>query len=272
MKILSGEPIKKSIEEKLLERDIKVPIKNLLLLFDSKNKNIGSEMYARSLTKLGEKFGVTVEKKYLEFDSNGDYFYTIHEIIDSLLCRGIMFLDYPKEKDLLLRNYVVMNWKTDIDCFSVENTEELYLGIPNARAMPCTVEAILRILDWYDIPVSGKNVTVIGRGLNVGKPLGLALLNRNATVTYCHSKTKNLNFYTMTADIIITATGIPHLVTADMVTSDTVIIDAGINSLNGKTVGDVYFDEVAPKVKAITPVPGGVGLITPMIVFQRMIF
>jgi methylenetetrahydrofolate dehydrogenase (NADP+)/methenyltetrahydrofolate cyclohydrolase len=129
--------------------------------------------------------------------------------------------------------------------------------------LPCTPAGIVRLLDFYNISVEGKSCVVIGRSNIVGKPMALLLLERNGTVTVCHSKTKNLKEVTKAADIIIVAIGKPRFLTADMVKADAVIVDVGINrGDDGKLVGDVDFEAVSEVASYITPVPGGVGPMT----------
>ncbi len=136
------------------------------------------------------------------------------------------------------------------------------LHIPHGGIVPCTPKGVIRLLEEYGIGVEGKSAVVIGRSNIVGKPVALMLLNRNATVTVCHSKTKNLKDYTKNADILVVAAGKPKLVTAEMVKEGAVVIDVGINRADGKLVGDVDFESVRKKAAYITPVPGGVGPMT----------
>lgn len=145
----------------------------------------------------------------------------------------------------------------DVDCFHPYNIGKLLTGEAGLR--PCTPAGILHLLG----DVSGKHCVIIGRSNIVGKPLALMLLHANATVTVCHSKTKDLASYTRQADILISAVGKPRFITPDMVKPGAVVIDVGINrDENGKLCGDVAFEEVAAKASAITPVPGGVGPMT----------
>lgn len=148
----------------------------------------------------------------------------------------------------------------DVDGFSPENTGKLVSG--KEAAVPCTPKGVIRLLEEYKIEIAGKNAVVIGRSNIVGKPVALMLLNRNATVTACHSKTKNLKDYTKNADILVVAAGKPKLVTAEMVKEGAVVIDVGINRVDGKLVGDVDFEPVSRKAGYITPVPKGVGPMT----------
>ena len=126
----------------------------------------------------------------------------------------------------------------------------------------CTPNGIMQILKFYKIDVESKNVVIVGRSNLVGKPLMNLFINANATVTLCHSKTKNLDKITKKADILVAAVGKKHFITQDMVKRNSVIIDVGINRVDGKVYGDVDYDGVKDKVKAITPVPGGVGPMT----------
>lgn len=149
----------------------------------------------------------------------------------------------------------------DVDGFHAVNVGKLVSGLDGF--VPCTPLGIMEILKEYDIDVSGKNVCVIGRSNIVGKPMANLMLNASATVTITHSKTKNLKEICLNSDVIVAAIGKPNFVTADMVRDGAIVIDVGINRLdNGKLVGDVDFDAVAPKTSFITPVPGGVGPMT----------
>ena len=149
----------------------------------------------------------------------------------------------------------------DVDCFTEINLGKMFLGNPLFE--PCTSSGILELLKYYNIPIKGEHCVIIGRSNIVGKPLATMLTNEGATVTICNSMTKNLKDLTLSADILISAVGIPQFVTADMVKENVVVIDVGINrNKNGKLCGDVDFESVKNKVKAITPVPGGIGLMT----------
>ena len=150
----------------------------------------------------------------------------------------------------------------DVDCFHPYNVGNISIG-KKSYVYPCTPKGIIRLLEYYDIKIEGKHAVVIGRSNIVGRPLSQMLINENATVTLCHSKTKNLSEITKTADILISAVGKPNLVTENMVKDGVVIIDVGMNRLeNGKLCGDVDFENVKDKASYITPVPGGVGPMT----------
>lgn len=150
----------------------------------------------------------------------------------------------------------------DVDCFHPFNTGKI---AQNARPFvyPCTPKGIIRLLEEYKIPVAGKNAVVIGRSNIVGRPVAAMLTNLDATVTICHSKTRNLSEITKNADILISAAGSRGLVTADMVKEGAAVFDVGMNrDENGKLAGDVDFEAVKEKASFITPVPGGVGPMT----------
>lgn len=148
----------------------------------------------------------------------------------------------------------------DVDGFHPVNTGKMLVGTPGV--LPCTPAGILKLLDYYGISVAGKKCVVIGRSDIVGKPVASLLMQRDGTVTVCHSKTPDLKEETKTADILVSATGQAGLVTADMVKEGAVIIDVGISRKNGKLCGDVDFEKVKEKAAYITPVPGGVGPMT----------
>ena len=150
----------------------------------------------------------------------------------------------------------------DVDCFHPYNTGHIAAGT-KPYVYPCTPKGIIRLLEYYNIPVEGKHAVVIGRSNIVGRPLAQMLLNENATVTICHSRTKNLEEITKTADILISAVGQRNLIKANMVKDDVVVIDVGMNRTeDNKLCGDVDFYNVEKKASFITPVPGGVGPMT----------
>ena len=149
----------------------------------------------------------------------------------------------------------------DVDAFHPENVGKIMLG--KYDFLPCTPAGIMKLLEFYKIDPTGKECVVIGRSNIVGKPMALLLLEKNGTVTVCHSRTQNLSDVTKRADILVVAIGKPEFLTADMVKDGVVVIDVGINrTAEGTLVGDVAFNEVSEKASYITPVPGGVGPMT----------
>ena len=158
----------------------------------------------------------------------------------------------------------------DVDGFHPVNVGHLVLGAPGLR--PCTPAGCIRMLDYAGIPIEGAHAVIIGRSNIVGKPMAHLLLERNATVTICHSRTQNLAAIARTADILVAAVGRPRFVTADMVKEGATVIDVGINRIAPKQlVGDVDFDAAAAVAGAITPVPGGVGLLTVAMLMENVV-
>lgn len=157
----------------------------------------------------------------------------------------------------------------DVDCFHTENVGRFYAGRP--RFEPCTPAGVMRLLDWYDIEIEGKMCVVLGRSNIVGRPLAHMLQKANGTVTVCHSKTVGIPSITQSADILVSAVGTPNFVTADMVKEGAVVIDVGINRVDGKLCGDVDFDKVSKIASYITPVPGGVGPMTRAMLMENIL-
>lgn len=158
----------------------------------------------------------------------------------------------------------------DIDCMSPVNAEKIFTGDRSAIP-PCTPEAVIEILKYYQYDLAGKNVAIVNRSMVLGKPLSMMFLAENSTVTICHSKTKDLAKVTSGADIVVTGVGKAKFFGKDYFTGNSVVIDVGINMAEGNLCGDVDFDEVSESVSAITPVPGGVGTVTSMILLRHVI-
>lgn len=185
--------------------------------------------------------------------------------VNGILCQ----LPVPKHID---KNAVIDRIlpEKDVDCFHPVNVGKLSLG--KAALLPCTPAGIIRMLDCTGLEIEGRHCVVIGRSDIVGKPMAMLLLERNATVTVCHSRTKNLPEITKQADILVAAVGRAGFVTADMVKDGAVVIDVGMNrNEQGKLCGDVAYEEVCEKASAITPVPGGVGPMTITMLMQNTV-
>lgn len=160
----------------------------------------------------------------------------------------------------------------DVDGFTAYNVGKMTLGTEFERLTPCTAQGVIELLEAYDIPVEGKEVVMIGASNVVGKPLAIMLLNRGATVTVCHIKTKDLSFHTKRAEILCVAVGKRNLITADMVQDGVVVVDIGINrGEDGKLYGDTDFEAISKKAYAITPVPGGVGQMTVACLMENIV-
>jgi methylenetetrahydrofolate dehydrogenase (NADP+)/methenyltetrahydrofolate cyclohydrolase len=165
----------------------------------------------------------------------------------------------PLDEPALLRR---LDPRKDVDGITPYSLGALVAGEPAFGA--CTPLGIIRLLDAYELPIEGKHAVVVGRSVILGKPMALMLLNRNATVTVCHSRTRDLTSLTRQADILVAAVGKPEFITGEMLKPGAIVIDAGYNRVEGRTgdVGDVAFDSAAQVASAITPVPGGVGPMT----------
>ncbi|HZX46265.1 MAG TPA: tetrahydrofolate dehydrogenase/cyclohydrolase catalytic domain-containing protein [Clostridia bacterium] len=158
----------------------------------------------------------------------------------------------------------------DVDCITAQNLAGVFKGDTDVF-YPCTAKAVVDMLDHYRVSVEGKKAVVIGRSLVVGKPLAMMLLQRNATVTICHSRTRDLAKAASQADILVAAAGTPGLVGPDFVNKDSIVLDVGINMVDGKLKGDVDFERVAPLVSMISPVPGGVGAVTTSVLMENIV-
>lgn len=156
----------------------------------------------------------------------------------------------------------------DVDAFHPVNVGKIMIG--DYEFLPCTPAGIMRLIESTSYDVSGKDCVIIGRSNIVGKPMAMLMLHKNATVTICHSRTKNIEEKIKKADIVIAAVGIPKFVKGDMVKDGALVIDVGINRMSdGKLCGDVDFDEISKKASFITPVPGGVGPMTISMLMQN---
>ena len=210
--------------------------------------------------RLSEDVGQT---KLLDTINTLNHDYTI----DSIFCQLPLPEGYDyDEQEVCEKIY----YKKDVDVFNPYNIGQVLLG--DSKLYPCTPDGVISLLDAYKIDVTGKHCVIIGRSNIVGKPMAMMLLERNATVTICHSKTDDLKHFTEHADVIVSAAGKPNLITADMIKEGAVIIDVAINrDENGKLCGDVDFDNVKDKAGWITPVPGGCGLTTRAMLLKNIL-
>ena len=227
--------------------------------------NIGndpsSKIYLKTKKRRADQIGI--KQKLFQLPSTVTQ-KNLLELIDRLnnekYVNGIM-IQLPVPKQIILNEALAaIDPNKDVDCLTPANVGRLWQG--DHFVEPATAHGILALLDHYHISLKGKNAVIIGRSSIVGKPLAALMLERDATVSILHLKTKNLTEYTKKADILVSATGEHNLVTADMIKKNAVIIDVGISRFNGKTVGDVDFEQVAPIASFITPVPGGIGPLT----------
>ena len=228
--------------------------------------NEASLTYTKKIEKKCEKYNIKCDINLS--NSEEEFIKTFNKTKENKEITGIMF-QQPLSKNLMeLINQIPS--EKDVEGLTETNMGKLFIGKENNN-IPCTSKAVIEILDFYNIDLTGKNVVVVGRSNIVGKPLIPQLLNKNATVTVCHSKTKNLTNILENADVIIMAIGKAKFLKKEMIKKDAIIIDVGINFENGKMVGDVDFEDVKEKAYAITPVPGGIGVVTNSLLINNIV-
>jgi len=211
----------------------------------------------KAATALGVEF---LKVKLSENSSDEDVIKEIHKLNNDNSIQGIILqLPLPKQFDekKIIKEIAM---EKDIDCLTFESQGRLYMGEPNF--LPCTPNSVVKLIKSLNVDISGKNVVVLGRSNIVGKPVAQLLLNENATVTICHSKTNNLKDICKSADILVVAIGKPKFIDESYVNKDAIVIDVGTSRFEGKITGDVDFDKVIDNCRFLTPVPGGVGALT----------
>ena len=264
MKILDGKAVSLKVKESVKVRADELkkfgvePTLAVVLVGEDK----ASQTYVRAKEKACNEYGIkSVAHRLSENTTQNELLALINVLnLDDSIHGILVQLPLPKHIDT---NVVLaaIDPRKDIDGFHAVNVGKLVSGLDGF--VPCTPLGVMEILKEYGIDVAGLNAVVIGRSNIVGKPMANLLLNASATVTVTHSKTKNLKEICKNADLIVAAIGKPFFLKADMVKDGAVVVDVGINRLDdGRLVGDVDFDEVAPKCSYITPVPGGVGPMT----------
>ncbi len=221
-----------------------------------------SKVYVKNKSKACTEVGISYEEFLLpENTTMEELLQTIEMLNKREDIHGILLQSpIPKHLDILTA-FESIDFRKDVDGFHPINIGRLTLN--RQTFISCTPHGIMRLLEEYHVEVAGANVVIVGRSNIVGKPLAQCMLNKDATVTICHSKTKDLKELTKKADIIVMAIGKANFLTKDYIKKDAVVIDVGINRLDtGKLTGDVNFEEVSQKASYITPVPGGVGPMT----------
>lgn len=228
--------------------------------------------YENSIIKNCQSIGIEAKTYTLDLKIEMEEFTKmLRQVNEDSSVHGILiFRPLPKQLDENVIKYIIDPNK-DIDCLSPLNLVKVFEGDMQGL-VPCTPAAVMETLKHYEIKLQGANVVIMGRSLVVGKPLSMMLLQENATVTICHSKTKDMQEISKQADIIVAAMGKASLVDENYVTENSVVIDVGINDAgDGKICGDVNYDAVVNKVRSITPVPGGVGSITTAILLKHVV-
>jgi len=229
-----------------------------------------SKLYIKMKTKACEDIGIKSKNFHLPADTKeNELLQLIDEQNRDPSVHGILVqLPLPKHID---RNNIFnrISPTKDVDGMNPVNIGNLLMG--NEVLVSCTPKGIIRIFEHEGIDLKGREIVIISHSVLIGKPLAMLLLNRNATVTICHVHTKNLKKHTKNAEILIVAAGVPNLISGDMLRDNAIVIDVGINRVDGKIVGDVDFEDVMDKVSLITPVPGGVGPMTITMLLENTI-
>ena len=281
-KILSGKDVSinvyKSLSKriKLLKDKKIIPSLAVILVGD----NPASSVYVRSKAKTFKKLNLFSKTFTLSSDvSSEDLLDLIFKLNQNVKYHGIL-VQLPLPKHINSQKVIdSINPEKDVDGFHPQNVGLLTIG--NPRFIPCTPKGIMRILEYYSISLEGKHVVIVGRSNIVGRPISILCshkgLNKNATVTICHSGSKDISNYTRVADVVMVALGVPNFLSAEMIKKDAIIIDVGINRVESSTVskgyelvGDADFKNLINKVSSITPVPGGVGLMTIAMLVENM--
>lgn len=271
--ILNGKELAKKIRTNLkaeveeLKKQKKYPKLAVIMVGNDQ----ASSIYVKNKSKACDEIGIDFEEYLLpEETTMQELLSLITKLNEEKEIKGILLQSpIPAHLDIQ-KAFETINPKKDVDGFHPISVGQACIG--QDTFIPCTPLGIVRLLEEYKIPIEGKNVVILGRSNIVGKPLMQCMLKKNATVTICHSKTRNIQEITKQADILIVAIGKPKFITEDMVKENAVVIDVGMNRLeNGKLCGDIDFEGVEKKVSYITPVPGGVGPMTIAMLMQNVV-
>ncbi len=274
MKELKGKPVADSIGAEIKEKVQAVEImlgrkpKLMILRCGERPEDIS---YEKNAVKRVREFGMDAETTVLPADVSDSVFRRVFNgINENKYVDGLLLMRPLPEQ--INEGFIIscVDSEKDLDGVSPVNAAGIYLG--SDSFVPCTAQAVVELLDYYHIDVSGKNVVIMGRSSVVGKPLAMLLLKRDATVTICHSKTTELQKITKRADILICAVGKPRFVTSDHIKRGCVVIDVGINTdSEGRLCGDVDMEDCKLKASAITPVPDGIGAVTTAVLAKHLL-
>ena len=273
--IIKGKPVGDAVSEVLkseCEELVKGGIqpKLAILRVGAKANDLS---YEKGALKKCEAIGIETEVTELpDGTTQEQYIETLQKLNDDSSVHGILtFRPLPEGIDEEVIKNIIAPEK-DVDCFSPMNTAKLMEG-DKTGFPPCTPTAVVEILKYYNTPLKGANVVVLGRSMVVGKPVSMLLLGENSTVTICHSKTKDLPKVCAKADVLVVGVGRARMVTSDYIKEGAVVIDVGINAKpeGGGICGDVDTDDVVRKASMVTPVPAGVGSVTTSILAKHVI-
>lgn len=258
--VLNGREIADKVLDECAKEIQRFPVKprlSVILVGD----DLASHVYVKNKALAAEKVGMVSSTSHMHAKTTEEALLSaIYNLNQDPGVNGIL-VQMPLPKHISEQNVITsIHPAKDVDGLTPVNMGKLVLGEPGLYS--CTPQGVMRLIKEAGVKLEGKHAVVVGRSNLVGKPVSFLLLHANATVTICHSRTKNLAEITRQADVLVVAVGKPKLITLDMVKEGAVVIDVGTNSVGGKLVGDVDFDAVKEKVRVITPVPRGVGPMT----------
>jgi len=269
--ILSGTTIAHKRKEDLIKKVESLEEKPTLVIIQI-GENQESTLYINQKIKFGKSIGVPVELYQLEENVTLEFIQKLISDFNHDDEVGGIIVQLPVPENLKQHQFEIIDSikpSKDVDGLTSYNVKKLMSN--EEGIVPATALGVSNLLKEANIKIASQNIVIVGRSLLVGRSLSQLLINQDATVTICHSKTKNLSEITKLADILITATGTPKLITKDFVHKDQVVIDVGITSTGELLEGDVDFEKVEGVVRAITPVPGGVGPMTVLSLFENLI-
>jgi len=272
-KLLTGKEVAQKMDQDI-QKDVQElkakgvnPALRIMIVGDAQD----SVFYANSAKKMAEKNGIACEIEQLPAATSQDEFVNIlkQRNADRSIHGIIVMRPFPKQISEDVVKHILAPEK-DVDCFNPVNAGKIMAG-DHTGFPPATPQAVMEILRFYQIPMSGKEAVVIGRSMVVGKPMAMLLLGENATVTVCHSKTQDLPAVCRRADILVAAIGKAKMIKPDFIKQGATVMDVGINPEGDKFVGDVDTDPAKEKAGAITPVPGGVGTVTTRVLLKHVV-
>ncbi len=272
--ILKGAPVAKAIKEKIKAEAEVLKQKNIIptLGIIRMGNRADDISYEKGVIKNCESVGIQARVFEVPVDTPMNEFVKLLKKVneDDSVHGILMFRPLPDHIDYeVIKN--IIDPRKDIDCMNPVNLEKVFEGELDGF-VPCTPNAVIEVLKHYGVPLVGANVAIINRSMVVGRPLSMMFLGESSTVTICHSKTKNLPKVTASADIVVAAVGKARMLGKEYFSENSIVIDVGINDAGeGKICGDVDYDNVVENVKAITPVPGGVGGVTSAILLKHVI-
>lgn len=273
MEIIDGKFVSEQIKNELKWKVNKLKECSIIpkLVIIKLENNPATELYIRNKKRLFNELGICIEQKIVDVSIEmNELLKIIEDLNKDNTVDGILIQSPVPDRFNINELFEKISFYKDVDGFNPISVGRISLGMD--AYVPCTALGIMQLLKYYNISVKGKHAVVVGRSNIVGKPIARMLLQEDATVTICHSKTVNLKMYTKTADILIVAVGKEKLINADMIKDNAIVIDVGINfTKEGKIVGDVDFENVKQKCSYITKVPGGVGPMTVVMLAKNTI-